>query len=356
MTKKPKTFEQSFASHNKAKYWSKKNILKPEQVFKNSGKKFLFDCECGHSFRSMLNNISKGVWCPYCANPSKKLCNNEDCKMCLNKTFISHPKAQYWSNKNKLKPNQVIKNTYKKYWFDCNVCQHSFEIVLSKVNSMNRWCCYCAHRKLCNNKDCKLCFNKSFASQSKAQYWSNKNKLKPNQVFKVSGKKYWFNCSNNHFFSIGLNQIRRGDWCNLCNMSSGESKIKNILNKMDINFKYQPKFKKCFYKKLLPFDFYIPKYNLIIEYDGIQHFQLIKYSNELDERDYRKIVVKDLRKNSFSISNGYSLLRISHLELNFIENILISMFNKINDKKNNQIIMFSNPKKYRNHYKTFFNF
>ena len=31
-------FEKSFASHEKAKYWSDKNEIKPEEVFKNSHK------------------------------------------------------------------------------------------------------------------------------------------------------------------------------------------------------------------------------------------------------------------------------------------------------------------------------
>ena len=34
-----KCFEKSFASHEKAKYWSNTNELKPNQVSKGSGKK-----------------------------------------------------------------------------------------------------------------------------------------------------------------------------------------------------------------------------------------------------------------------------------------------------------------------------
>ena len=37
-------FEKSFASHEKSKYWSDKNELKPYQVSKNSHKKYLFNC------------------------------------------------------------------------------------------------------------------------------------------------------------------------------------------------------------------------------------------------------------------------------------------------------------------------
>jgi len=50
----------------------------------------------------------------------------------------------------------------------------------------------CSDKKLCDKEDCKKCFEKSFASHEKAKYWSNKNELKPRQVFKSSGKKYFF--------------------------------------------------------------------------------------------------------------------------------------------------------------------
>ena len=53
MTKKDKvkkkknipSYEESFASHEKAQYWSDKNELKPKQVMKGSHKKYIFDCK-----------------------------------------------------------------------------------------------------------------------------------------------------------------------------------------------------------------------------------------------------------------------------------------------------------------------
>ena len=36
-------FERSFASHTKSKFWSELNDLKPHEVYKCSGKKYLFN-------------------------------------------------------------------------------------------------------------------------------------------------------------------------------------------------------------------------------------------------------------------------------------------------------------------------
>ena len=81
-------FEKSFASHEKAKYWSNKNKLKPNEVSKSSNKKYIFNCNlCNHEFESSLNDIVSGSWCSYCGNHSKKLCSNGECKMCFEKSF-----------------------------------------------------------------------------------------------------------------------------------------------------------------------------------------------------------------------------------------------------------------------------
>eukprot|EP01084_Bolivina_argentea_P068759 125161_1 len=101
---------ESFASHEKSKYWSKKNQKNPRDVSKKTQKtKYWFDCDkCNHSFQSKPYNITvKGQWCPYCA--SHKLCNNNNCNNCFEKSFASYEKAKYWSTENKNKPRDVFK-------------------------------------------------------------------------------------------------------------------------------------------------------------------------------------------------------------------------------------------------------
>ena len=49
--------------------------------------------------------------------------------------------------------------------------------------------------KFCKNDKCKQCYDKSFTSNNKSQYWIHeKNKCHPKTVFKCSSKKYWFRC------------------------------------------------------------------------------------------------------------------------------------------------------------------
>jgi hypothetical protein len=71
-----------FSLHEKSKFWSKRNLKKPNEVALNSHKKFWFDCSCGHDFESSLLNINQSNnWCGYCSNPPKRLCENNNCSM-----------------------------------------------------------------------------------------------------------------------------------------------------------------------------------------------------------------------------------------------------------------------------------
>ena len=231
MTDSKIPYEKSFACHKKAKYWSNKNELKPNEVSKSSHSKFCFDCVlCNHTFEAALNNITKlktPTWCPYCAN--LKLCNNDNCNLCFEKSFANHEKSKYW-NKEKngdINPRNITKGTNHNYWFDCYKCNHIFDSPIFGITKKNepRWCNYCSipPRQLCEDDNCKNCFEKSFASHEKSQYW-NKDKnedVNPRKVFKCSKTKCWFDCVVcKHTFKSNLNDItsKRPTWCPYCSI------------------------------------------------------------------------------------------------------------------------------------------
>jgi very-short-patch-repair endonuclease len=217
------TYQRSFASHPKAIYWSNKNIdnngktIYPIDVYKSARNKYWFNCDkCTHDFQVSLDLANRqNCWCPYCR--SGDLCDNDNCKFCFDNSFASNPKAIYWSNKNDIKPRNISKSNNKECWFDCDKCMHSFKSSIGHINHMNSWCPYCAKKKLCNNNDCKLCFDNSFASNPKAIYWSNKNDIKPRNISKSNNRKCWFDCNKCiHSFITSLSNINSGKWCIYC--------------------------------------------------------------------------------------------------------------------------------------------
>ncbi len=214
-------FEKSFASHEKSKFWNyeKNGNIKPIQVAKYSNKKYWFKCDkCFHTYDITLNTSNK-CGCPYCAVPTKRLCENVECVSCFEKSFASHEKSKFWNyEKNgNIKPVQVTISSGKKYWFDCIVCNHIFHMEIRVINR-GGWCHYCSGHKICGNNECKICFDKSFASCDKSKFWDYEKNgdIKPIQVTKCSGEKYWFKCVYNHEFSIKLHYISRDQWCPYC--------------------------------------------------------------------------------------------------------------------------------------------
>jgi len=295
-----------FDSHPKSKFWSDRNEGNPQDYSLHLHKKFLFDCECGHKFDISLSNINIGRWCPYCCIPCKKLCSeNKNCIICIDKSFASVDYSKNWSNKNIVSPFEILKNSHKKYWFECPKCKHTFEQQVTHITRSNT-CNYCANRIMCDqNKNCIICFNKSFASIERSSYWSIKNKKKPIEVFKSSAEKFWFNCDKccNEFDSRA-SHITDGSWCPKCRYKT-EDKLNKLLIEKYPSLKTQYKVDWCKDKRHLPFDFVIEERKIIIEQDGEQHWkQVAKWKTPEHNRS------RDLYKMKRANENGYSIIRI----------------------------------------------
>ena len=137
-------------------------------------------------------------------------------------------------------------------------------------------------------------------------------------------------CSKHGKFKQTPNTHLRGSGCFKCNKYKGEIAIRNFLIKNQIEFEEQKKFEGCEYKRQLKFDFYLPKHNLCIEFDGEQHFKPHDFSSKLDEKEKKKnlklVQYRDQIKNDYCKKNGINLLRIRYDEN--IEEKLIKYFQK----------------------------
>jgi very-short-patch-repair endonuclease len=255
----------------------------------------------------VLSSITNGTWCPYCSND--KLCANQGCTTCYEKSFASHPKAIHWSDVNDKKPRDIFISSASKYRFDCIDCKHTFEMQLDVVKR-GGWCPYCCTptKKLCEEDDCQHCYEKSFASHPKAINWSNENNKEPRQVFKGTTDKYKFHCDTcNHVFQSTLNNVSKGQWCPNCKHKT-ERKLHEYLLSQNIPVSRQAKFDWCKNDetgKHLPFDFAIEDKHIIIEVDGLQHFEQVSNWKSPEETQQR-----DILKQKLAQENGYTVIRI----------------------------------------------
>lgn len=111
----------------------------------------------------------------------------------------------------------------------------------------------------------------------------------------------------NHMVGVG---------CPYCNESKGEKYLDNLLSSIGLEFIRQHKFidctntlkgRKC---RRLPFDFYLPEKNVLIEYDGKQHFEPV--SRFGGEEGFKRIKFTDGLKNIYAAENGIKLIRIPY--------------------------------------------
>lgn len=85
-------------------------------------------------------------------------------------------------------------------------------------------------------------------------------------------------CGEKFTTSYSSFMAHNGQLCPKCasNISKGEHKIKSFLEKNNVRFCMQHRFNDCKNHNPLPFDFFLPTYNLCIEYDGEGHYIPIK--------------------------------------------------------------------------------
>lgn len=99
--------------------------------------------------------------------------------------------------------------------------------------------------------------------------------------------------------------------CPKCSSSKGESEVREWLTTNNIEFVTQHMFDDCRDRQRLKFDFYVPSNQLLIEYNGIQHYRnvpLLKYSNDTFEDIQRR----DRIKVEYAKNKGLRLLIVPY--------------------------------------------
>lgn len=136
-------------------------------------------------------------------------------------------------------------------------------------------------------------------------------------------------CKTHGEFNQRYYSHAKGYGCVKCQNSLGEKEIEKYLTENNLSFVSQKRFKDCKFKKELPFDFYLPSYNLCIEFNGLQHYKSVFYWGGdfgLVERKLRDKIKMEYCKN-----NNIPLLIIK-----YDEDVVEKLTNYFN-------VVYSNP-------------
>ena len=144
-----------------AKQWSKKNKIKPTEVFIGSHKKVIWKCEKGHEWEAAVKSrtINK-TGCPYCSGYIFLKGFND--------LQTTHPEiASEWSEKNlPLKPDEVNAKSRKNIWWKCRKCGNEWSMKINERTILKKGCRICEQEYL------------SLFPALAVSYYSNKKGLK----------------------------------------------------------------------------------------------------------------------------------------------------------------------------------
>lgn len=108
--------------------------------------------------------------------------------------------------------------------------------------------------------------------------------------------------------------------------SAAEVITEEILVKNELEYCYNyllPGLKQKSYRRKLSVDFYLPKYRVVIELDGIQHYNL-----KFRGKDLKRQRENDFLKTAFCKKNKILLLRIKYDKFDKIEEEICYFFDK----------------------------
>ena len=276
------------------------------------------------------------------------LLNGAKCRLCMSEkngrkrslsrqSYIEYEISQYGNNK-LLNKEEYVHSETKNLKILCGRCGNVF------VTDRNTYLKNAKRNLNCFCPDCNLELRKEMLLRDKnevEQYINsinnnvllNKDDYKGNDIVNLNIK---CGCCG-EIFTTSLVGYQAGKiMCSKCSskISRGELSIKNVLDLYNVNYKQEYWFFECRDKHPLPFDFYLPDYNICIEYQGEQHYKPV--SRFGGEESFSSLIYHDQIKRNYCINNNICLIEIPHWEYKNIEHILIEKLNlnKFNENYN----------------------
>jgi len=182
------------------------------------------------------------------------------------------------------------------------ICQEHGEFISSIFNVLK------------NKYGCPKCSKHHFSSIEWKEYatklrgkdfdYSKSNYSKCNEKIEIICKK-----CNTSFWQTPENHLNKFQGCPNCTRYKGEEKIKKELEENNISYIRNKTFDDLKDSKLLSYDFYIEKYNLLIEFNGIQHYSYNSYFYK-NLHDWHKQLHHDWLKRRYAFKHNINLLII----------------------------------------------
>lgn len=212
----------------------------------------------------------------------------------------------------------VIKSTNQKYkntsWigWECK-CDCGNIVVVAGTNLKNGTTTSCG----CYSKEISAMLGRASAKDLTGQIFGYLKAIRPTDE-RANSCVVWeclcLNCGN--LTRVASNNLISGNTKSCgCLTSIGEANIKSILNQNKIQYVAQQTYDDLRGKNgnYYRYDFYLPDYNRLIEFDGEQHFQYRTDNSTWNTKErFEEIQKHDKIKNEYALSHNIELVRIPY--------------------------------------------
>ena len=208
------------------------------------------------------------------------------------------------------------KSNHEKVQIICNECNHQWGQTPAKHKN-SRGCPKCAEKARDAHRRSS---GHTTASWIKDAVALHGNRYDYSQaVYKGHDKPIKIICSEHGaqelpqaYLHLSKNQMRG---CPLCSstVSKGAASVARALDELNIEYIKEWKDHDCRDIKKLRFDYYLPDLQIVIEYDGDQHFKPGHWSTDEEESKFQFLMLRrrDAIKSQYCKDHNISLLRVT---------------------------------------------
>lgn len=322
------------------------NEISPQEVSYKNNKPRYFKCinhnDNHHSELKYLNHIVErgisNIQCTQCNSFGQYVIDN----------FGLDYFKNIWSSENDANPFEISKSSSKKIFLNCYETKYHGDYQVSCHKFYNGVRC-----PYCNRNSGKVHKKDSFGSVYNyiMDRWSDENELDPYTLSPMCDKYIWLKCErgrHDDYITKINNAVKANFNCPMCINESTTSKLQNKVYQyitdmygfhIDTEFNCKLNMINPTTNRILPYDNEIDEIKLIIEVNGLQHYESLHSWNEISskrngttpEYELEQIKYRDSLKREHAINNGYTFLEIPYyLENNDEYKIIIdNTINKI---------------------------
>lgn len=300
--------------NNVKNYIESKGCKLLSEEYINNKVKLKIQCKCGNMFYRSFQDFknSERFYCQECSG---------------NKITLKYIREEVEHYGGKLISTHY-NNIFTPLLIKCGECGNIFETTWELFKkSKTKTCKVCADKiRRCRNQENKkghyytfeqvkyICENTGESELLSTEYIPNKKlklRCKCGNEYEQNFYHITDKIKNNIEIVCPKCMARKGyEKMSKSTISSGEKEIMEYLINKNIEFEREYIFNDCLYNDVLRFDFYLPNYNLVIEYDGRQHFEPVDLFGGEDAFEIQKI--KDKIKDDYCKNNNIKILRIPY--------------------------------------------